>query len=72
MLESAPAPAQVYVERRPFVRIKIIYVSLIPEILIKIWPVDLENELDKDPKIGAIFRTYGGVLAPCAGICIWR
>ena len=68
MLEGGPAPATVYVERRPLVRIKIIYVSVIPEFLIAIHPSDLENERVKGCQNRATYGLCGGPIYP-APVC---
>ena len=55
---------------RPFVRIYIIYVSIIPESLMQIPEKDLANKAHKAPKIRAMFQLRWPADVPCAGITL--
>ena len=72
MLGTRRSPRQVFQSTRPFVRIKIIHVSVGLQTRVEIPERNVENELDKDPKIRPI---YDGALPadrPCTGMCNWR
>ena len=70
MLEMRRAPRQVFQSTRPFVRIKIVHVSIDPQTRIEIPEMDFENELDKDSKIRPIYRAALPADQPCAGITL--
>ena len=68
------APRQVFQSTRPFVRIKIIHVSIDEQTLTTISQKDFENELANDPDFGSMFRASWPADRPCAVLatCNWR
>ena len=70
MLEMRRAPRQVFQSTRPFVRIKIIHVSIDPQTPIEIPEKDFENEARKHPKNGAMYNGSWPADHPCAGITL--
>ena len=70
MLEMRRAPRQAFQSTRPFVRIKIIHVSIDLQTRVEIPERNFENELDKDPKIRPVYRAALPADRPCAGITL--
>ena len=72
MLGMRCAPRQAFQSTRPFVRIKIIHVSIDLQTRVEIPERDFENELANDTKIGPTYDSAWPADQPCAGMCIQR